>query len=235
MQSKDCFFVVFYSIYFYFCYGIIFVGDNYMDNKDNVKVLMTLFGSITGHMSVIEYIKDEEELPILESVKMAKDMRPSREDWEKLGFFFAEIPSDDVLCRAILPEGWKISKTEHPLWSEIFDENGRKRGSMFYKDAFCDRNAYMNLIPRYKVDYDFVDDVNTEVYFGNDQEKLFVAGQVSIPKDAPLEERMAKYTERDRLMYIARKYADENYPDWEDIHAYWNDEKGVSKKLSKEE
>ena len=157
-------------------------------------------------------------------------MSPSREEWEELGFVFNDIPGDDVLCNAILPEGWSMRTTEHSMQNEIMDENGMKRGSMFYKAAPYDRCAHMSLERRYKVCLGHVgDDYSTsEVYFGNEKEKLFIAGQVHIPKDISHEEMLTKYYEMDELKDVAKNFGDENYPGWESALAYWENGKDFS-------
>ena len=195
-----------------------------MKNREELDALMTLLRAMDGEKNVIEHMEAEGQKTAVRNVMMAKNMRPSREEWEELGFIFTEIPGDDVLCSAIMPEGWSMRATDHSMWNEILDENGIIRGSMFYKAAFYDRSAHMNLECRYKVSVCSVGDdySTTEVYFGNSNEKLFVAGQVHIPKDATREERLAKYADEERLRDIARKFADENYPDWKNVHAYWN-------------
>ena len=53
---------------------------------------------------------------------MAKQMDPSREEWEKLGFTFTDIPGDEVLCKATLPEGWRMEETDHSMWTNIIDQ-----------------------------------------------------------------------------------------------------------------
>jgi len=123
------------------------------------------------------------------------------------------------------------------MWNEILDQNGLKRGDMFYKASFYDRKAHMNLSPRYGVHSSYVEnDYNTtEVYFGNEQEKLFVAGTVHIPENASSEERKAKNEEESKLMNLARQYGIDNYPDYNNVNAYWETGKKLVHKLSNEQ
>lgn len=206
-----------------------------MSNRDELDRLMMLIRAMSGETNVIEHMEAEGQQRAIRNIMMAKEMRPSREEWEQLGFVFTDIPGDDVLCSAVLPEGWSIKATDHSMWNEIIDENGMKRGSMFYKAAFYDRSAHMSLERRYGVCSSYVGDdySTTEVYFGNNEEKLFVAGQVHYSKDATREERAAKYEEEEKLRAIAKQFGDENYPGWESVHAYWDNEKEISNGLSK--
>lgn len=68
----------------------------------------------------------------------------NREMFESAGVVFGEPLADDPLfCNATLPEGWTKRATEHRLWTELVDEHGGVRGSIFYKAAFYDRDAFM--------------------------------------------------------------------------------------------
>ena len=201
-----------------------------MSNRDELDALMMLARAMSGEANVLEHMEAEGQQKAVKYTMVAKRMRPNREVWEKLGFTFSDIPGDDVLCKAELPEGWYLEATSHSMWSNIIDEQERTRGSMFYKAAFYDRDANMSLSSRYDVCSDYIDDNYTkiEVYFGNENEKLFVAGQVCTPRDASRELRIANYREEERLRELAKKFAEENYPDWQDVTAYWDEEKEIS-------
>ncbi|KKN38014.1 hypothetical protein LCGC14_0757790 [marine sediment metagenome] len=70
-------------------------------------------------------------------------------DFEALGFTFGEPVHNDPLFReATLPEGWKRQACDHAMYSDIVDETGAQRVSVFYKAASYDRNASMSLVPR---------------------------------------------------------------------------------------
>ncbi len=64
-----------------------------------------------------------------------------------LGFTFGEPLADDPMFRpATLPAGWRKAGTDHDMHSDILDQLGRRRVGVFYKAAFYDRRADMNLI-----------------------------------------------------------------------------------------
>lgn len=72
----------------------------------------------------------------------------NREMLEKIGIKFgADI--DDLFVKVQLPNGWKKQATDHSMWSDLIDEQGRKRASIFYKAAFYDRSAHISLYCRY--------------------------------------------------------------------------------------
>ena len=198
-----------------------------MSNKDQLEDLKMPIRATSSIFDVMGYMETEVQKEAGKNVMMAKEMRPSKEQWEQLGFVFTDIPEDNVLCSATMPDGWSLKASCYPMWYDIFDENGMKRGSMVYKNVFYDRDACMYLDRRYEICRVYVTEDRTieEIYFGNEDEKLFVAGQVYRPKDLSFEEKRAKYIERERLRAIAKQFGDENYPDWENVLAYWENAK----------
>ncbi len=191
-------------------------------NDDNFGTLIMMFDPTT-------IINDEEKGETKEFMNgfiMPREMHPTKEAFEKLGFVFKDIPGDDVLCYGALPEGWSIRPTDQSTWHDIVDENGITRGDMFYRASSYDRDAHMKLFCRYRVRREIIDG-ETEIFFGNETEKLFVAGRVKIDFDASREEVESQFERTNMLIMKAQKFADENYPDWENVHAYWNDNKKV--------
>lgn len=72
------------------------------------------------------------------------------EKLEELGIIFVE-KIDDLFVKAELPEGWTKEPLDHSMWSDILDGDGSKRGSIFYKGAFYDRQAHFSLNSRFGV------------------------------------------------------------------------------------
>jgi len=178
-----------------------------------------------GERITAESIEAEGMAAAIEETLLPKDMEPGRSEWEALGFEFTEVPNDELMYRAKLPKGWKMVPTDHPMATDIIDELGRKRGSMFYKASLYDRKASMSLCRRYKVDMERkVDGFEATyiVYFGNDQERLFVAGEVTFSYQSPMEEQAKALKEIDELEAVAKAWGKEHYPNYEDIHAYWD-------------
>lgn len=56
---------------------------------------------------------------------------------------------EKLFVQATLPANWKKVPTDHSMWSHVVDDKGRERISIFYKAAFYDREAFMNVQPRY--------------------------------------------------------------------------------------
>ncbi len=155
---------------------------------------------------------------------------------EKLGINFINSPEDSLYLDADLPEGWTIvaSKT-HPNYKDVLDQNGLLRGRIHFND--CHRDvldqggtgsfAIMTWKPRYDVHVTSRNSADnlayeTTVYFGNPyEEPLYVAGVIRKPLNATDEESRQYYLKKAMLIEDALRWANENYPNYTDIFAYW--------------
>ncbi len=138
---------------------------------------------------------------------------------EAAGVKFLGIVEDDPLFQYVeLPNGWKKVATDHSMWSNLVDNKGRKRASIFYKAAFYDRSAHIGVNRRYGISID---------YNRLDAEKVAVAmvtdGNAVIFATDPIgfEEDEARYDAEDKARAIAASWLDEHYPNWKDASAYW--------------
>lgn len=98
---------------------------------------------------------------LVASTNMPKEMRPSREAFEKVGFKFGN-EVDELFLSATLPAGWKRAATDHSMHSKILDEHGRERVAIFYKAAFYDRRADAGLVRRYQIGTIYHGDAGSE-------------------------------------------------------------------------
>ena len=141
-----------------------------------------------------------------------------REQLEALGFKFGE-PVDDIFTAVQMPEGWSKKPTDHSMWSDLIDDRGRKRGGIFYKAAFYDRNAHMRLDRRYSVTS------NYELEHGK-QVQAFVtdaATSQQVFKTDIVDVGDREWWKADEdVMSIARNWINENYPDYNNPMAYWD-------------
>jgi hypothetical protein len=79
------------------------------------------------------------------------DEAETRATAESFGFTYGK-EIDDLFVNVTFPPGWEMRADDHSMWSTLYDEQGRKRGSMFYKGAFYDRSATVSFWPRYVVE-----------------------------------------------------------------------------------
>lgn len=154
-----------------------------------------------------------------------------RAQFEAMGIVFGE-PVDDLFCEAQLPEGWSKQPTAHSMWSNLLDDKGRRRGGIFYKAAFYDRRAFLNIVPRFATAVEPVsgyDDPNYRtsewhcvVY---DCDAIVWESEQRIPPQPGDVERhilMEWFDSKDSLYDLGRSWLDENYPDWKDATAHWD-------------
>lgn len=129
---------------------------------------------------------------------------------------------DDLFVMAQLPDGWKKQATEHSMWSDLLDENGRKRASIFYKAAFYDRKAHMNLCRRYIADaHESCDADGTAVEYGKHTHvKTVVKDCADIIHTIGIREA-DDYQTGDEHRVLAETWLDVHYPDWHNPLAYW--------------
>lgn len=70
---------------------------------------------------------------------------------ERIGFVYGEI-EDEKFIKVTAPAGWGIVPTDHSMYSDYVDEQGRKRGSQFFKGVFYDYEAFYHFLTRYHID-----------------------------------------------------------------------------------
>lgn len=80
-------------------------------------------------------------------IRGTRNSPDGREALERAGVRFGDYVESDPLFRYVeLPEGWEKRPTDHSLWTDLVDAEGRVRASIFYKAAFYDRDAFVNVI-----------------------------------------------------------------------------------------
>lgn len=83
--------------------------------------------------------------------------RPAeRAIWESMGLVIGEpVNGDTIFTHVTLPAGWSKKRTDHSMWSDLVDDKGRKRAAVFYKAAFYDRPARINVCTRFAIQRDW--------------------------------------------------------------------------------
>lgn len=126
----------------------------------------------------------------------------------QLGFQLGEDVKGDRLFRyAKLPPGWTKRATDHSLWTDLVDGEGRKRGSIFYKAAFYDRDAFYSIKSW------------LEIGQGPRGELVVWGGGRILRSCGKMPDGLER---RDAMRKEAKAWADEKFPGNEDPVAYWN-------------
>lgn len=118
-------------------------------DMDNYLTAMTPGGieaqEAAGQQSLVAH---KDRLPIIGTIRNrgGADIPDERAKWEAAGFVFGdEIPEQGrrpVFVACTFPPGWRLQATDHSMWSDVIDDAGRKRASVFFKAAFYDYAAH---------------------------------------------------------------------------------------------
>ena len=192
--------------------------EDYMD--------ILLESLITGDVSsAIENQEKRGQARLVNSTVLP--IRCPREDLERAGVVFGE-KADDLFINVTLPDGWKKQPTDHSMWSDLVDDQGRKRGSIFYKAAVYDRDAFMSMSTRFDISVQPVNgrgDRDCKVYHAVVLDLDQVVWQSEPTREEPgwdnREDMLLWCDEKDALGKVASAWLDENHPEWRDVNAYW--------------
>lgn len=152
---------------------------------------------------------------------------------EHMGIEYDFESKDGYFMPCKLPEGWTWKpQGGYGYWTDLLDENGRVRGSQFYKvwdEAFfrpCQRfyPAQRHFEER---DLPFVQfevrDSNGETHFTSGTHNHYMA-----PSDGATQEQRDRYwSEKDKAEKAAKAecvaWLDQKYPLWRDLLRHWQD------------
>lgn len=135
---------------------------------------------------------------------------------EKYGGSVGDL-ADDLFVHVTLPNGWTKRATDHSMWNEVLDDQGRARISFFYKAAFYDRKAHCRLLRRFTIDR----------YAGDNDKVVTVSvadakGEVEIAAEVELHPNDDDYNVRDDLAKEVQASLEEQFPNWQDPMEYWD-------------
>lgn len=150
---------------------------------------------------------------LVEGAMLPKEIRgATREQLTALGFKFgADVDEFFVTCE--LPPGWTKRGTDHSMHSDLLDDQGRKRAGIFYKAAFYDRHADMNMRRRF----------NVEPYHDGSQKgymRCIVADGDVVAFDAG-EWKEGDYHHCDRLQAACKDWLTATHAEWQNPLACW--------------
>ncbi len=111
------------------------------------RPIVHLAEAMTNPNGFIEAQEAQGQRGLVNSDTLPTNLRGNaREQLEAAGVKFGDVVEGDSLFQYVeLPEGWEKRATSHSMWSELVDETGTVRATIFYKAAFYDRDAFLNL------------------------------------------------------------------------------------------
>lgn len=118
-----------------------------MLKEDQASLLMeALAGGAEGAVERQE-ARGQQKLVVSDVLPTAIRGARGEETLKEWGIELGDYVDGDQLFRhATLPEGWQKRPTDHSMWSELVDAEGRVRANIFYKAASYDRKAHMDLV-----------------------------------------------------------------------------------------
>lgn len=139
------------------------------------------------------------------------------EQYKKMGIeVIGQSEGDNLFLNVKLPNGWKKEPTDHSMWNKLVDDNGRTRAMFFYKAAFYDRDSFINFETRYKIESVFPDNDSCGYVVKDGDDILFDAGIVDKKNNEDYYEKQGK------LRNDCINWLNTNFPNWQDIDAYWD-------------
>ena len=147
----------------------------------------------------------------------------TREQIERMGITFGE-PVDALFVNVQLPDGWHKEATGHSMHSNLLDDRGHVRARMFYKAAFYDRRADINISRRFSYstqpvagwESDFDNKITPRICIVMDCDKVIWQSEPMTPSDD-----IEWFNLNDHLRPQGKAWLDEHYPNWQDPLAYW--------------
>ena len=150
----------------------------------------------------------------------------TRVQYEKMGIQIID-EADDLFWEVKLPYGWEIKPTEHHMWNELRDDKNRIRLKFFYKAALYDRDAFSNLQTRFQLEVTHTADPSSDydIWKASDYRGTIKDGDTIICQTRCVPptgdyEKDDKLT--DELWEELRTFMKEHWPEYKDVHAYWD-------------
>ena len=125
-------------------------------------------------------------------------------------------PADALFVDVKLPEGWHIQPTEHSMWSELKDDKGGVRATIFYKAAFYDRDAFITFQTRYIATQEY-----TDMKGGKSPYPKFYCIKDQLTDTILYKTKTTKDYEDEKLRRASISWMKDKFPDHNSITAYW--------------
>jgi hypothetical protein len=188
-------------------------------------ILFMIDASTLGNSRAIDKQELRGQKELIDSAVLPKRISDGeRAILETYGIIFGE-DVDDLFVNVVLPQGWTKVATEHSMWSNLVDDKGRERASIFYKAAFYDRDAFIRLSRRFSVHSGSIEGFNSGLPY-EQQHHIGIVKDcgVEIFRTEGLKETpdVPWYAICDIVEHFAREWLNKHYPDWEQYDAYWD-------------
>lgn len=118
-----------------------------IENTSARDPLLQFAGLLGGTDRYITEMESAGQRQLVNSTQLPTEMNSGTDDdLRAMGFELGDPNDGDPMFRNVtLPDGWSKQATDHAMWSKVVDEHGRARLKVFYKAAFYDRRAFINV------------------------------------------------------------------------------------------
>lgn len=197
-----------------------------MKKEEGIDVLLEAFITGDPDRAILNRESHGQQELVNSTVLPKKFNFCSKEQFEQMGIVYGE-DVDDLFVEVTLPAGWKKEATNHSMWSKLMDEKGRERASIFYRAAFYDRDAHINITQRFHCMTQPVGGYGQNTVRTHEEcvvtdcgKVVWKSGPVEIPTDQ--DKWLARIDIDDRFLVEGKAWLEENYPGWDDPAAYWD-------------
>lgn len=197
------------------------------EDMDMNKIL-TLMDMLDGKKDVVERSEKREQENTVRNerlpIKANGHSISAEEQYAKMGI---EVIGayDDLFFSVKLPKGWKIEATDHSMWNNLIDLNGKIRATFFFKGAFYDRDAFSNFERRYSWKDMPFDSYETNATYEERKTREHYGkvydGDREIFSTDEKHSHNEKWFENDEIKEECLEFLNKNYPDWKSVDAYW--------------
>ena len=194
--------------------------------KDNQTILIPKLSSYHQQPDVLLELNKNEDPQEVFKFKQKLNIQWTKEQYEKMGIQIL-CAVDDLLWKAVLPEGWVSINELNKEWTTILDNKNRKRARFYYKVTSETRNVFIYFFTRYRKEITRAADISVDwitwskspyVGYVYDCDCVIFQTQSVLPtQDYNSNQILINNLKEEIEMYLRC-----NMPEYEDIHAYWN-------------
>lgn len=179
---------------------------------------------VMGGSAMIEDDEKRGQQALAKSCQIPRKLNGDKEeDLTAMGIKLGPNCEDKLFRFAEFPEGWTIKPhINHAMWSDLLDARGLPRATIFYKAAFYDRDAFINVKrSRFSVEVDYEARKNNKVVVqvkvhmpridGKDQPQKMLKTFESEKSYDEKKEFREMYAAQDELCSAAWKWVHETY------------------------
>lgn len=167
----------------------------------------------------------EEWQTVIASDRLPTEMGASdkREALERAGVVFGDVvQGNEMFTYVTLPEGWTKVETDYIQLTDVVDEKGRKRATLFFNNDDDERIVHTNIYPRFTYEREERSHPLKGILVMNVKDgdtAIFTTAEYPYFGEKEDAEWYSQYC---FAIVEAQEWLFEHYPNWQDPSAYWD-------------